>query len=90
MLTLALIKEKRDENLGLAIVLRDISEEKKLELMKADFQKLVSVVAHELKPPITTIEIIKGFVNDEPEKQMDYLIRSRDKAETLKKGRAKN
>jgi signal transduction histidine kinase len=88
-ITLAPIKEKKDEISGVALVLRDISEEKKLERMKADFQKLVSVVAHELKAPINTIEgyldiIIKGFVKDKPEKQMDYLVRSRDKAETLR------
>lgn len=87
--TLAPIREKRDEISGVALVLRDVSEEKKLERMKADFQKLVSVVAHELKAPINTIEgyldiIIKGFVKDKPEKQMDYLVRSRDKAETLR------
>ncbi|MDZ7263935.1 MAG: response regulator [candidate division KSB1 bacterium] len=87
--TLAPIREKRAELSGVALVLRDISEEKKLERMKAEFQKLVSVVAHELKAPISTIEgyldiIIKGFVKDRPDKQMEYLVRSRDKAETLR------
>lgn len=87
--TLAPIREKRAELSGVALVLRDVSEEKKLERMKAEFQKLVSVVAHELKAPISTIEgyldiIIKGFVKDNPEKQMEYLVRSRDKAEMLR------
>ena len=65
--TLAPIVEKKNELSGIALVLRDISEEKKLERMKADFQKLVSVVAHELKAPINAIDgyldiILKGYV----------------------------
>ena len=87
--TLAPIKEKRDEISGVALILRDISEEKKLERMKAEFQKLVSVVAHELKAPINAIDgyldlILKGYVKDKPEKLTEYLARSRDKAEMLR------
>lgn len=87
-ITIAPIKEKRDEISGVALVLRDISEEKKLERMKAEFQKLVSVVAHELKAPINAIEgyldiILKGYVKEKPEKFNEYLLRSRDKAEML-------
>ncbi|MFZ5518513.1 MAG: ATP-binding protein [Candidatus Zhuqueibacterota bacterium] len=89
LITGAPIKEKNDEVSGLALVLMDISEEKKLERMKAEFQKLVSVVAHELKAPINAIDgyldlIIKGYVNDKPEKLLEYLSRSRQKAETLR------
>lgn len=89
-ITLAPIKEKRDEISGIALVLRDISEEKKLERMKAEFQKLVSVVAHELKAPINAIDgyldiILQGYVKDKPEKFNEYLLRSRDKAEMLRK-----
>jgi len=87
--TLAPIVEKKNELSGVALVLRDISEEKKLERMKADFQKLVSVVAHELKAPINAIDgyldiILKGYVKDKPDKQLEYLTRSRDKAEMLR------
>jgi len=87
--TIAPIIERKDELSGVALVMRDISEEKKLERMKADFQKLVSVVAHELKAPINTIEgyldvILKGYVKDKPEKQLEYLTRSHDKAEMLR------
>jgi two-component system phosphate regulon sensor histidine kinase PhoR len=89
LVTLAPIVEKKDELSGIALVLRDVSEEKKLERMKADFQKLVSVVAHELKAPINAIDgyldvILKGYVKDKPEKQSEYLIRSREKAEMLR------
>jgi PAS domain S-box-containing protein len=87
--TLAPIKEKDKEISGLVLVLMDISEERKLERMKAEFQKLVAVVAHELKAPINAIEgyldiIIKGYMSKNPEKALTYLERSRDKAETLR------
>ena len=87
--TLAPIKEKRDQLSGLALILRDISEQKKLEQMKAEFQKLVSIVAHELKAPINAIDgyldiILKGYLKDKPEKMVDYLVRSRHKAEMLR------
>ncbi len=87
--TLAPIREKNSEISGLVLVLMDISEERKFERMKAEFQKLVAVVAHELKAPISAIEgyldiIIKGYVSDDIERALTYLHRSRDKAETLR------
>lgn len=87
--TLAPIQEKKDEISGLVLVLTDISQERKFERMKAEFQKLVSVVAHELKAPINAIEgyldlIIKGYLKEKPEKELEYLERSRDKSEKLR------
>ncbi len=89
LLTAAPIREKNDDVSGVALVLMDISEEKKLERMKSEFQKLVSVVTHELKAPINAIDgyldvIIKGYVKDKPEKQLEYLMRSQQKAEMLR------
>ncbi|MBN2012203.1 response regulator [candidate division KSB1 bacterium] len=89
LVTLAPIKEKEDEINGVAIVLRDITEEKKLDRMKAEFHKLLAVVTHELKAPINAIEgyldvIIKGYLKEKPEQEQEYLIRSRDKAEMLR------
>jgi two-component system, OmpR family, phosphate regulon sensor histidine kinase PhoR len=88
-ITMASIVERPGEISGLALVIHDISEQKKLEKMKAEFQKLVSVVTHELKAPINTIEgylvlLLKGFVKDDTEKQMEYLTRARQKAEMLR------
>lgn len=87
--TIGPIREKRDEISGLALILRDISEEKKLERMKVEFQKLVSIVAHELKAPINAIDgyleiILKGYLKDKPEKMTEYLSRSRERAEMLR------
>ncbi len=42
---------------GVVLVMRDISEEKQLELMKLDF---VSMAAHELRTPITAI---RGYID---------------------------
>ena len=86
--TLAPIKEK-DEISGLVLVLMDISEERKFERIKAEFRKMVSVVAHELKAPINAIEgyldlILKGYLEDKPEKRTEYLQRSIDKSEKLR------
>ncbi len=87
-ITLAPIKEKENLVTGLALVLMDVSSEKKLERRKVEFQKLVSIVSHELKAPINAIEgyldiIIKGYVKDNPQKELEYLTRCRDKAEVL-------
>ncbi|MBC8182253.1 response regulator [candidate division KSB1 bacterium] len=87
--TLAPIKEKKNEISGLVLVLMDISEERKFERMKVEFQKMVSVVAHELKAPINAIEgyldlILKGYVENKPEKRTEYLQRSIDKSEKLR------
>jgi len=87
--TLAPIKEKKNEISGLVLVLMDISEERKFERMKAEFQKMVSVVAHELKAPINAIEgyldlILKGYVEEKPEKRNEYLKRSINKSEKLR------
>ncbi|OQX96049.1 hypothetical protein B6I21_02310, partial [candidate division KSB1 bacterium 4572_119] len=87
--TLAPVKEKEKSVAGLVLVITDISEERKFEQMKAEFRKLVAVVAHELKAPINAIEgyldlILKGYVKEKPEKEREYLERSRDKAEKLR------
>ncbi len=86
--TLAPIKDK-DEISGLVLVLMDISEERKFERIKAEFRKMVSVVAHELKAPINAIEgyldlILKGYLEDKPEKRTEYLQRSINKSEKLR------
>ena len=51
-----LLKEK-DQNLGILLILEDITQIRKLENMRRDF---VSNVTHELKTPLTSI---RGFVD---------------------------
>jgi len=80
------ITDDRGEVLGAVTALLDITEDKKIEQMKTDFIRLVS---HELKAPIGAIEgylnlILDGLTGGNREKEMDIILRSRDKAESLK------
>lgn len=63
---------------GVVIVIRDITELKKIELVKSQF---VSMVAHELKTPISAVIgflkiILDPNISVTYEKQQDYLSRS--------------
>jgi diguanylate cyclase (GGDEF)-like protein len=64
-----------DKLLGVAVVLRDITEEKKLEERKEEF---VSIVSHELRTPLTSIGgaldlLLHRFAGDINERQEHYL-----------------
>jgi DNA-binding response OmpR family regulator/signal transduction histidine kinase len=64
-----------DKLLGVAVVLRDITEEKTLEQRKQDF---LSVVSHELRTPLTSIGgaldlLLHRFPGEINEKQERYL-----------------
>ncbi len=79
------IIDDQGETLGTITTLADITEDKKIEQMKSDFIRLVS---HELKAPIAAIEgylnlIIEGLTGGDRQKEMDIILRSRDKAENL-------
>lgn len=82
--TLAPIQEESGEVLGLVVLLRDISEEKKIEKMKSEF---VRMVAHELKAPLGAIEGYLNLILDGPEldpaRQNDFIDKSCKKAQAL-------
>lgn len=66
---------------GVVTVVRDITENKKIEYVKSQF---VSMVAHELKTPMAAVlGFLNIILNDElkttPEQQKDYLIRSKNR-----------
>ncbi|OQX86891.1 hypothetical protein B6D60_05225, partial [candidate division KSB1 bacterium 4484_87] len=87
--TLAPIRENGDDFSGIVMVISDISEERKFERQKAEFRRLMAVVAHELKAPINAIigyldVVMKGYVEDKPEQRDEYLNRSIEKAEKLR------
>lgn len=84
-ITLAPIQEESGEILGLVVLLRDISEEKKLEKTKSEF---VRMVTHELKAPLGAIEgylnlILEGLVEMNSPRQQEILRKSRNKAHAL-------
>jgi len=69
-----ILKDVNDEEIGVLVVLNDISNLKHLDTLKRD---LVANVSHELKTPVTTI---KGFIEtlqdgaiDDPKKSLRFL-----------------
>ncbi|MCR4438794.1 MAG: response regulator [bacterium] len=83
--TLSPILSDTNEVIGVVVVLRDISEQKRIEKSKSDF---VRMVAHELKAPIGAIEgylnlILDGMVKGDQARQRQILERCRDRAAAL-------
>jgi two-component system phosphate regulon sensor histidine kinase PhoR len=74
-----------DGNRGAVVVLRNITKQKELELMKSNF---VSIVSHELKTPLHSIKgfvdvILMGKTGEINEVQRDFLETTRDQAKHL-------
>jgi two-component system phosphate regulon sensor histidine kinase PhoR len=72
---------------GVVVVLRDITELKKLETAKSMF---VSMVAHEIKGPLAAVEsylnlILNGFVNGDQVSERSMMSRSLVRIQTLRK-----
>lgn len=83
--TIAPITEESGNVLGLVVMLRDISEEKKIEKTKAEF---IRMVVHEVKAPLGAIEgylnlILDGMLENDPNRQLLTIRKSRDKARGL-------
>jgi two-component system phosphate regulon sensor histidine kinase PhoR len=76
--------ESSGQFLGAVTVVRDISELKRVEQVKAQF---VNMVAHELRAPLAAVDgylavMLEGMVK-EPEKQRSMIVRSRDRLGAL-------
>ena len=70
---------------GVAIALRDVTEQKRLEERKEEF---VQVVSHELRTPLTSITgaldlVLSGLAGDLEAKQARYLRMARESTEKL-------
>jgi signal transduction histidine kinase/DNA-binding response OmpR family regulator len=70
---------------GVAVVLRDVTEQKRLEERKEEF---VQVVSHELRTPLTAITgaldlLLGGLAGEVAAKQLRYLKMARDSTERL-------
>lgn len=86
MVNAAPVLEPSGETLGAVAVLRDITALKKLEIAKSMF---VSMVAHELKSPLATIEsslniVLTGIAGDDPERDRQMMQRALLRATTLR------
>jgi len=80
------IDEDSGQFLGTVTVLRDITQLKRVEQVKAQF---VNMVAHELRAPVAAVDgylsvILEGLAAD-PEKQREMLQRSRERLSALLK-----
>ncbi len=70
---------------GVAVALRDVTEQKELEQRKEEF---VQVVSHELRTPLTSIAgaldlVLGGLAGELGEKQARYLRMARESSEKL-------
>jgi DNA-binding response OmpR family regulator/signal transduction histidine kinase len=70
---------------GVAVALRDVTEQKRLDERKEEF---VQVVSHELRTPLTSITgaldlVLGGLAGDVPPKQGRYLRMARESADRL-------
>ena len=79
--SIAPVRDERGRLMGAVILLRDITRLKELDRLKSEF---VSLVSHELKAPISTIQsyletILAGYGSD-PEKTRQWLERARERS----------
>ncbi len=85
MANTASITDENGRFLGVVSVLRDISELKKLEILKSQF---VNMAAHELKAPLSAVQgyldmVIEKTLGDAPETYEGYLRRSSERCQAL-------
>jgi len=83
--TVSAVAEGGGRAAGVAVVLRDVTEQKRLEERKEEF---VQVVSHELRTPLTSITgaldlLLGGLAGDVAAKQVRYLKMARDSAHRL-------
>lgn len=84
MANVAAIKDENDEILGAVLVLRDITQLKELDRMKAQF---ITMVAHELRAPLAAIkgylDLILGDTVQDPAQVRHMLERCNERGEAL-------
>ncbi|MBN1999069.1 response regulator [candidate division KSB1 bacterium] len=79
------ILKKKSEMLGIVAVIRDITELKKLDLLKSQF---INMAAHELKSPLTAIQgylemVVNKTLGDSPDTYENYMDRSLTRTKAL-------
>ncbi len=83
--TVSPVVERSGRLAGVAVALRDVTEQKRLEERKEEF---VQVVSHELRTPLTSITgaldlVLGGLAGEIAPKQARYLRMARDSSEKL-------
>jgi DNA-binding response OmpR family regulator/signal transduction histidine kinase len=83
--TVSAVAERGGELAGVAVVLRDVTEQKQLDERKEEF---VHVVSHELRTPLTSITgaldlVLGGLAGEIAPKQARYLRMARESADRL-------
>jgi PAS domain S-box-containing protein len=83
--TVTPVSDARGTLRGVCVVLRDVTEQKRLEERKDEF---VSMVSHELRTPLTSISgaldlVLNFLAGDINEKQQKYLGMARDSTDKL-------
>jgi len=85
MANVSVVRDENSEMLGVVCILRNITQLKKIDRVKSQF---VSMVAHELRAPLSAIEnyittYLTGAAGDDPEFNRNMLERSRKRAHSL-------
>lgn len=83
-LTFTPLKQKKNETAGTIVVLKDVTEEERLDRQRKEF---VANVSHELRTPLTTIksylEALEEGALQQPELAMRFLQVSRTEADRM-------
>lgn len=79
------VRDDENKFMGIVLVMRDITEMKKIETIKSQF---VSMVAHELKTPIAAVQGFLNLLSDptinvSKENSIDYINRSQTRLKSL-------
>jgi PAS domain S-box-containing protein len=64
------VNNNRGESMGIVTVMRDVSDEKRLEEQKARF---IAVAAHELRTPITNLKTRFFLMRRQPERFLEHI-----------------
>jgi len=85
MANVSVVRDENKEMLGVVCIIRDITQLKEIDRVKSQF---VSMVAHELRAPLSAIEnyittYLTGAAGDDPEFNRNMLERSKQRAHSL-------
>lgn len=85
MANVSVVRDEKNEMLGVVCIIRDITQFKEIDRVKSQF---VSMVAHELRAPLSAIEnyittYLTGAAGDDPEFNRNMLERSKQRAHSL-------